>query len=735
MTDIERSEPTSAAPTGPPLLGEFAESAAEKFVAILNQQTRAHFRHAFRATERDALAAGIGRGIGAAAAGAAAGAGAEHFPPDLEKPQPLAAMAMTAGERDTLSFSVRKMQEAFIETCKVCDLGSPAGVAARSKLRMFYIEAGQAAEELELIRHPSIHLNKLRHHIVPENRILQPATVTKALAKMRARGRKYRDMHRASDGILTGKMSETLERATAEADVQFEDEFAFENAATAAREAMAVSGTSDPEMRFVFEHSLRKLRSAPSMVDRSIQVRLTPAGGGSASFLCGDSIEIQYHASWPVPETRVPVRLPERFDREIHVSVAAEAAIGASQAPDRNNPVPDDDTKETTHATDPLRRSVSADDMLVVLRDVPSDLVARGKVSALSTLEKYIVARRPVHAGHNNGVIKFDTTDACFAPNPQQDETNYWAVFLQSGFVPRGAPMPLVVRRGNSTLTCPLLVRCGATVLVRFHRVVTELAQEKRMGRSDWIGMYRVDKESDADDPSIKKLYLHRETLPAPPDNSGSINFVVPGLPGNYEFRLHSGDMSNAVVAVSDIVEAQMRVHAAVGRTKCPRDVRIYLSSAYGDCEEERRVFKQVIEPSVVDFCALVGCNCEVTDLRRHDARERLTKEFSATHSITPRMLADEMHVGLRDAMGADIFVCLLGDRYGFVPPKNAVTERFKTIHPWITAHSKLNPYVRTYSAIVFVVVVGSLSFCGVSDAGQERCSFRCFGCFSLFWF
>ena len=40
---------------GPPLLGEFAEIAAEKFVAILNHQTRAHFRKAFRTTEASAL--------------------------------------------------------------------------------------------------------------------------------------------------------------------------------------------------------------------------------------------------------------------------------------------------------------------------------------------------------------------------------------------------------------------------------------------------------------------------------------------------------------------------------------------------------------------------------------------------------------------------------------------------------------------------------------------------------
>ena len=57
-------------------------------------------------------------------------------------------------------------------------------------------------------------------------------------------------------------------------------------------------------------------------------------------------------------------------------------------------------------------------------------------------------------------------------------------------------------------------------------------------------------------------------------------------------------------------------------------------------------------------------------------------------------MLQEKMHVGLRDAMGADIFVCLLGDRYGFIPPKNAITERFKTIHPWVASHSKLNPHV-----------------------------------------
>ena len=406
---------------GPPLLGEFAETAAEKFVAILNHQTRAHFRKAFRTTEASALEDGVG-----AAAATPAGTVAESIVP--VRPQPLAATAMTAGQRDTLTYSVRKMQEAFVGTCKVCDLGSPAGVAARTKLRMFYIEAGQAAEELELVRHPSIHLNKLRHHVIPESKMVQPATVTKALAKMRAGGRKYRDTHRASDGILTGKMSETLERATAEADTQFEAE-SFKKAATAARDAMAVSGPNDPEMRFVFEHSLRKLRSTPSVLDRSIRIRLSSSDGKSSSFLCGDSITIRYEASWPAPKPRLPWRLPEKFDREAHTQSWVDGWQGdgsetLSTATNHDqNFVPNENTSAET--TDPLRRCVGADDMLVILRDVPSDVVERGEVTALSTLDRYIVSRRPVHAGHNDGVVKFDTTDACFAPDPRQDETAY----------------------------------------------------------------------------------------------------------------------------------------------------------------------------------------------------------------------------------------------------------------------------------------------------------------------
>ena len=77
---------------GPPLLGEFAETAAEKFVAILNHQTRAHFRKAFRTTEASALEDGVG-----ATAATPAGTVAESIVP--VRPQPLAGLRNTSWRR------------------------------------------------------------------------------------------------------------------------------------------------------------------------------------------------------------------------------------------------------------------------------------------------------------------------------------------------------------------------------------------------------------------------------------------------------------------------------------------------------------------------------------------------------------------------------------------------------------------------------------------------------------
>ena len=252
-----------------PLEGEYAEAAAEKFVAIQASKAQQRFWKAFHETEQIALSEGIDDSKIDSDVN-----GDEYLFKDILKPQPLKPLNRTDGELSSLKFSVRKMQEAFVRTCQVYEIGSPAVVAARHKLRMFYIEAGKAAEELELVRHPAIHLNKLRHHVVPNNMVIHPAAVTRAAAKMRQRGREY-GARFGSDGILTGKISETLRRATKDADSKFDLEMDFAGSAKAAERAMSVSGASNPDMRWVFDHSLKKLRSTPSVINRSIQVRIS----------------------------------------------------------------------------------------------------------------------------------------------------------------------------------------------------------------------------------------------------------------------------------------------------------------------------------------------------------------------------------------------------------------------------------------------------------------------------
>lgn len=103
----------------------------------------------------------------------------------------------------------RKMQEAFVRLNQVQQLGDEPVLRIRTKLRMLYLEGGLRAEETELVRHPRIHLNKLQHFIVPDGQITLSSTVTRAAAKMKAKGRAWALVNKC-DGIMQGKHSMEL---------------------------------------------------------------------------------------------------------------------------------------------------------------------------------------------------------------------------------------------------------------------------------------------------------------------------------------------------------------------------------------------------------------------------------------------------------------------------------------------------------------------------------------------
>ena len=358
---------------------------------------------------------------------------------------------------------------------------------------------------------------------------------------------------------------------------------------------------------------------------------------------------------------------------------------------------------ETTH------QKISCDDMILIIRDFNYLKLKPGSLESIFNYNN-IVSRRLCVDGSNNNTVYFDTTSEEFAPKGLMED-KYWVIFAQTGKLPKSNPISFIVRRGDSTLSCSRILRCGSTTKVAFNRLITEEAVSKKMGKKDWIGMYRIDENASNRNPTGDNkniaTYLDRKQLPPPPNNRGTLNFLVPGVPGTFEFRLHSGDANDAVVARSETVEACMRMKAVVGRTKNERDVRIYISSAFGDGDEERKIIQDVVEPSVREFCTLINCNVEFTDVRRITS-EMIGKNVN-NRSLNETDIQNTMKSCLRDAMASDIFVCIIGDRYGYVAPDECTKDqRFSTIHPWIK--DKRNPHA----------VAGLKNGCGLSLLEME---------------
>ena len=465
----------------------------------------------------------------------------------------------------------------------------------------------------------------------------------------------------------------------------------YEKASNDALIAMQHAGGTDPELLYFFRKALNKLRQKPSIVDNNIQVTLTTSN--TDTFLLGDTIEIKYHADFPTQPNQPAVDY--WWNQESKEDPREEQNFVQNTFDTTNTYHTPMNSFSPSHMH--ARQSVNVNDTIVVVRDC----LHPGTLESL-TLDN-IVYRQSVEAGNNTSSVHFDTTVAEFAPKNRHSD-KYWVVFLQHGTVPKSRPIPFHVRRGDSTLQVDKILRCGSTTSVHYNRKITKEAALKRMGRKDWIGMYEMKDSSTSNTTTTtttltNDVWLHREMLPAPPNNIGNIDFVVPGVPGKFEFRLHSGDAGNAVVAHSEVCEACMRMNAVVGRSKSERDVRIYISSAYGDCSGERKAIADIVEPAVREFCSLISQNVEMTDVRRNKNKK-----------ITDSYLSSVMKTSLRDCMASDIFICILGDRYGYVPSIQSMTTRFSTIHPWTCSRTKTNPHV----------IAGSKNGCGLSLLEME---------------
>ena len=596
----------------------------------------------------------------------------------IKKPVPLPPLNQAQAKEESVHYSVRKLQESFVKMCRVKSLGSDEAMRLKRKLRMLYLEAGLRAEEQEIMNHPLIHLKKLRHMVVPDSLLNKSSTVTRATSKLRSGGRRYAKEHKRDGILLASKETEQL-RKSMTALASNVRHLNYEEASVSALECLNIVGGTEPELRETFRETLVKLKHKPPIRDSNVHVTLVSK---SDTYLLGDTVQISYQASFPSRHKTIEKNKMGEGD-------------GA------------DDLNEEQPESTPNQQTVHADDCIVVIREQKHLALTPGTLESILD-PKNVVSRGSVVAGRNNSVVTFDSTSSAFAPKGLTED-RYWVVFAQRGKIPKSQAISFVIRRGDSTLSCPRTLRCGSTTSVTFDRLITEEAINKNMGQRDWIGMYDIG-GGGGGKKSKKEEWMDRELLQPPPQNKGTVDFVVPGVPGTFEFRLHSGDAGNAVVARSDSVEACMRMKAVVGRTKNPRDVRIYVSSAFGDNEEERKSIETIVEPCVREFCALINCNVEFTDVRR--ITNKMLKLNQSCLDFNDINLKDIMKACLRDVMACDIFVCIIGDRYGYVNPRSNIQgdSRFSTIHPWVTSKSKMNPHV----------VAGSKNGCGLSLMEME---------------
>lgn len=213
-----------------------------------------------------------------------------------------------------------------------------------------------------------------------------------------------------------------------------------------------------------------------------------------------------------------------------------------------------------------------------------------------------------------------------------------------------------------SVIALDTTVRAGSRVLVRWLRASYEVGPDD----VDWIGLYHIGNTGK------KKLISRQDTL-QPPNSEGHLSFNMPGLVGNFIFQFHIGKFDDQVIAASDIVNSKMRLIAMTGRRTPQTEARIVVASAHGDCFSERRQFQRNVVPHLKEIAGLKSMSFTYVNFTREDHTR-----------VDDKWIIDTVKTSLRECSCATIFVLVLGNRYGYVPPKTLLSQRFKEMHPWV---------------------------------------------------
>jgi len=105
------------------------------------------------------------------------------------------------------------------------------------------------------------------------------------------------------------------------------------------------------------------------------------------------------------------------------------------------------------------------------------------------------------------------------------------------------------------------------------------------------------------------------------------------------------------------------------------RHIRVFISSTFRDMQEERDLLVKRIFPELRK-----RCRQRAVEFTEVDLRWGVTEEQAERGEVLP--------ICLREIENSrPYFICLLGDRYGWVPPPEMISSELVEVQPWLAEH------------------------------------------------
>ena len=185
--------------------------------------------------------------------------------------------------------------------------------------------------------------------------------------------------------------------------------------------------------------------------------------------------------------------------------------------------------------------------------------------------------------------------------------------------------------------------------------------------------------------PLLTSHLLHRGAPPVSPDEIerrrdearkklGQLCYFEDSLPSEYEIEhdvIHCQHKFSGIVESTPVQERiQHKAHLFTESVRPWKTIRLFLSSTFLDMQSEREHLIKRVLPKIKEKCEQKRIHLIDIDLRWGVTEEEVNT-------------GKALEVCLSEARNADIFIGILGNRYGWVPKPHEITEMVKNQYSW----------------------------------------------------